>query len=258
MQKKATFNVLRDVLNNITDAEPDGAAFLEADRGREKSYSQKSVQRWLEVIQILEKNGATGKCLDIGTSPLTFALKSWCSQVDTLDFTDHFASRCQKAGVKLYLPGNEWLSNLPDEYYDSIVFLEVIEHLHMNPEDVLTALRKKLRPGGCLIVSTPNLMCFGNRIKMLINGKLSHLHYPPYTPVGLHGRGHDRIYTPVEMKEYFQHTQWKQIELGYHSIAVSDSVGMYPFWKRLLYLPVLPVKFLIPSTRQLMLVVAKK
>jgi hypothetical protein len=229
MSKEATFNVLRDFLNNLTDAEPDGAAFLEADREREKAYSQRSVQRWLEVIKILENKGATSKCLDIGTSPLTFALKNWCSQVDTLDFTNHFASRCQKADINLYLPGEEWLGNLPNNHYDSIIFLEVIEHLHMNPENVLTSLQKKLRPGGYLILSTPNLMCFGNRIKMLTNGKLSHLHYPPYTPVGLHGRGHDRIYTPVEMKEYFQNIGWEKIEMGYHSIAVSDSIRQFPF-----------------------------
>lgn len=258
MKKEATFAVLRDILSQLTDAEPDGAAFLEGDRGREKAYAQKGVQRWLEVIQILQKNGATNRCLDIGTSPLTFALKHWCDQVDTLDFTNHFASRCQKAGISLYLPGEDWLDNLPDGQYDSIVFLEVIEHLHMNPEVVLTSLRKKLRPGGCLVLSTPNLMCFGNRLRIFTNGKLGHFHYPPFKPVGLHGHGHDRIYAPAEMKEYFQHTQWQQFELGYHSIAVSDSIGQFPLWKRPLYLPVLLVKFLFPSTRQLMLVEAKK
>jgi SAM-dependent methyltransferase len=253
-----TFNALHDLLNHITAAQPDTAAFLENDRGREAVYSQSSTHRWLEVIQILEKAGTTQKCLDIGTSPLTFALKHFCTEVDTLDFSNHFARRCQEAGVRLYLPGRDWLENLPDNHYDSIVFLEVIEHLHMNPENVLEELKKKLRPGGCLIVSTPNLMCFGNRIRMLTNGKLAHLHYPPYTPVGLHGRGHDRIYTPAEMKEYFQNTHWERFDVGYHSIAVSDSIGQFPFWKRPLYLPVLLIKYFLPSTRQLMLMVATK
>jgi hypothetical protein len=258
MKAETTFANLERLLNNATDQEPDGSAFLEGDRKREREYSQRSVQRWLEVIQIMNQARKTGPCLDIGTSPLTFVLKHWCSTVDTLDFSNHFASRCQKADIQLYLTGDDWLGNLADDRYDCIVFLEVIEHMHMNPETILAQLQKKLRPGGILIMSTPNLMCFGNRLKILTNGKLSHLHYPPFKPPGLHGIGHDRIYTPAEMKEYFQHTHWTSFEMGYHSLAVSDSIKNYSPSKRLFCLPIQLIKYFFPSTRQLMLVVARK
>lgn len=254
-----TVKVLEDHLYRITNDAPDEIGFLENSRERELSYSKRSAIRWYEIIKFIESVGPISRCLDIGTSPLTFALKHYYSEVDTLDFSDHFASRCRSAGITLYLPGREWLDNIPDETYDCILFLEVIEHLHMNPEAVLKLLQAKLRRSGWLIMSTPNLMCLGNRIRMLFNRKkLLHFHYPPFIPLSLHGHGHDRVYTPPEMKDYLENTHWSTYKLGYHGVAVADSIGSLPFLKKMMHIPALPIKYLLPSTRQLMLVVAQK
>jgi hypothetical protein len=256
-----TAKELQAILEEITANTPDGMAFLEKSRERERAYAMSSVNRWLEIVQILEKAGPIKRCLDVGTSPLTFALPRWCQNVETLDVTGYFESRCQAAGVKLHVGGLNWKDGvLPEGYYDCIIFLEVIEHLRMNPEKVIGYLKQKLKPGGLLILSTPNLMCFGNRLKMLFNMKLAHFHYPAFGKAedDVHGFGHDRVYTPAEMKDYFVNTSWSSFELGYHGIPVSDSLKSYSMGKKLVYAPVQLVKRLVPSTRQLMLVVAKK
>ena len=256
-----TIEELRQMLERITDETPDGAVFCEYSRTREKAYSLKSVVRWWEIIQLIERHGPVNRCLDIGTTPFTFALKHWCREVDTLDCTDAFKARCEGAGVKLYVAGPYWRDiTVPDEYYDCIIFLEVIEHLRMNPEKVIALLKQKLRKGGILILSTPNLMCFGNRIKMLFNQKLTHFHYPAFArdEGDMHGFGHDRVYTPAEMRDYFQNTGWSWFELGYHGMPVADSVKSWPLGQQMIRLPMQLIKHLVPSTRQLMLVVAKK
>jgi SAM-dependent methyltransferase len=257
--KLVAFETFQSLLYQTTNSEPENAAFLENSRERELAYSQRSVHRWYEIVKLIESFGQINRCLDIGTSPLTFILKQYCPELETLDFSKHFEARCRAAGVKLYLPGQEWLDEIPDESYDCIVFLEVIEHLHINPETVLKLLKQKLRPGGWLIMSTPNLMCFGNRIRMLFNHqKLYYFDYPPFTPIGLHGRGHDRIYMPLEMKDYFQNTDWSSFKVGYHCITAAEDIRTFPLLKRLIHIPILAIKYFIPSTRRLMLCVARK
>ena len=256
-----TAEELRNILKRILDERPATGDFLELSRDRETAYVFRGMQRWLEIVHIIEQKGEIQRCLDVGTTPFTFALKRWCKDVDTLDLNTLLESRCNAAGIKLFVGGRHWQDNLlPDNHYDCICFLEVIEHMHANPEKVISYLKNKLRPGGILILSTPNLMCFGNRVKMLFNRKLAHFNYPPFERDEEHPHtfGHDRLYAPAEMREYFEHTGWSSFRLGYHGMAVSDSLSVYPFWIKVLRLPIQLIKYLIPSTRQVMLVVAQK
>ena len=93
--KKGTTTVkdLGDLLNRLTNDQPEGGAFLEDSRERELVYSRRSTRRWHEIIQFIESIGPVNRCLDIGTSPLTFALKQYCAQLDTLDISKHFENR---------------------------------------------------------------------------------------------------------------------------------------------------------------------
>lgn len=51
--------------------------------------------------------------------------------------------------------------------YDMIVFAEVLEHLVVNPVDLLRALLRLLKPDGLLYLTTPNLFRAENRDKWL-------------------------------------------------------------------------------------------
>lgn len=57
-------------------------------------------------------------------------------------------------------------SNLENGSYDLIVFTEVLEHLDINPVEMLAALLALLRPNGFLYLSTPNFFRRENRIKL--------------------------------------------------------------------------------------------
>lgn len=55
---------------------------------------------------------------------------------------------------------------LPENYFDYALFTEVIEHVE-NPWGFLIELNRVLRPGGYLIVSTPNVVNFYYILKQL-------------------------------------------------------------------------------------------
>lgn len=80
---------------------------------------------------------------------------------------------------------------------DAVLFSEVIEHL-VDPDAALDELHRVLRPGGHLLLSTPNLAAWYNRGLLLAGVQ------PVFTEVslrGVHGRpgaqvvGHLRLYT---------------------------------------------------------------
>lgn len=54
------------------------------------------------------------------------------------------------------------------EPYSIIILAEVIEHLYTAPSQIFTYLATCLRPGGYLIVQTPNAATLPNRVKLLL------------------------------------------------------------------------------------------
>jgi len=65
----------------------------------------------------------------------------------------------------------------PDNGFDYVVCLEVIEHLD-DPLALCRELRRVLRPGGWLLISTPNILSLRSRIKFLLDGSFVFFNYP--------------------------------------------------------------------------------
>ncbi|MGA4842217.1 class I SAM-dependent methyltransferase [Streptomyces sp. G45] len=87
---------------------------------------------------------------------------------------------------------------------DAVLFSEVIEHL-VDPDSALDELRRVLRPGGHLMLSTPNLAAWYNRGLLLAGVQ------PVFSEVslrGIHGRpgkevvGHLRLYTARALRAF--------------------------------------------------------
>lgn len=81
----------------------------------------------------------------------------------------------------------------PDGSFDLIFAGEVIEHL-VDTDGFLHEVHRCLRPGGHLLLTTPNLASFENRIKLLLG------RYPRWLDHRLAGCGHVRAYTPRALK----------------------------------------------------------
>lgn len=63
-----------------------------------------------------------------------------------------------------------------DASFDSVISIEGVEHVH-NPNMMIRELSRVLRPGGTLIVSTPNVLCVRSRWSWFKRGH--HRHFAP-------------------------------------------------------------------------------
>ncbi|NGN68843.1 class I SAM-dependent methyltransferase [Streptomyces sp. A7024] len=106
---------------------------------------------------------------------------------------------------------------------DAVLFSEVIEHL-VDPDAALDELRRVLKPGGHLMLSTPNLAAWYNRALLLTGTQ------PVFSEVslrGIHGRpgkqvvGHLRLYTARALRGFLEAAGFEHISLSgapYHDV----------------------------------------
>ncbi|MEU5772025.1 class I SAM-dependent methyltransferase [Streptomyces venezuelae] len=99
---------------------------------------------------------------------------------------------------------------------DAVLFSEVVEHL-VDPDSALDELRRVLRPGGHLMLSTPNLAAWYNRGLLLAGVQ------PVFSEVslrGIHGRpgkevvGHLRLYTARALREFVAASGFEVVRLS--------------------------------------------
>jgi len=95
-----------------------------------------------------------------------------------------------------------------DGAFDAVVAAEVIEHV-IDTDHLLAEIARVLRPGGALVVTTPNLASLENRLRLLLG------RYPMWMDVGIEGAGHLRYYTPRMLRH----------QLARHGLRVERHVG---------------------------------
>ncbi len=81
-----------------------------------------------------------------------------------------------------------------DSSLDCVIFCEIVEHLLLNPDHAMAEIARTLRPGGSVIITTPNVARLANAVRLLRGKNI----YDGYSPYGIYGR-HNREYTPVEV-----------------------------------------------------------
>jgi SAM-dependent methyltransferase len=92
---------------------------------------------------------------------------------------------------------------LADESFDVVVLTEVVEHLREYPAQALAETRRILRPGGWLVLTTPNAAYVRNRVRLVLGRSV-------YTPMrdwlhGLPHARHAREYTRSELELLVRH-----------------------------------------------------
>jgi SAM-dependent methyltransferase len=92
------------------------------------------------------------------------------------------------------------------ETFDAILFNELFEHLRINPVFTLSEVSRVLKPGGLLILSTPNLRSFRGIRNLLLRNQghaVSAGVYRQYEKLETLGHmGHVREYTTREVSDF--------------------------------------------------------
>jgi SAM-dependent methyltransferase len=210
---KKDFNNLIDCLvtdsKNFSDTE-----CFNLNSEKEKTYILQKAQRIKQTIDyfeyFLQKEDFRNhecKILDIGTSPFTFLYRKYFDvKVFTIDITELLERRCNLNNI-IFRKCDLLKEDIPfnDNEFDIIIFTEVFEHLIGPPQKIFYRIRKVLNDKGVLVLSTPNLVSYYNRLKLLSGTTV----LPPAYSVFkeeidgdlVSGYGHWRKYTMSEIKE---------------------------------------------------------
>jgi methionine biosynthesis protein MetW len=207
------------------------------------------------VIDILHSLKNFKNILDIGCGDGAFdkiLIKEFPQVVlYGVDISHEAVSICKKEGINAVELD---VSNQPlpfdENSFDVVILLDVIEHL-INPDFAMTEIHRVLKKDGILIMSTPNLACWYNRILLLIDlqpiftevSTKAIFGHPGHQPVG-----HLRLFTLKALQEF----------LSFHRFKCVKKVGVVfeslpPLLK---YLDTLVAKY--PPMASVLLIVAKK
>lgn len=106
--------------------------------------------------------GARGRLLDVGCGSGAFLADmqrlGW--QVEGVDFDAAAAANAARKGLRVHL-GSLAAQNFPDAEFDAITLSHFIEHVY-EPRGLLQECLRILRPGGRVVIVTPNTQSYGH------------------------------------------------------------------------------------------------
>lgn len=180
-------------------------------------YLETDFERFIYTLGLVPDD-FVGRGLEIGANPyfMSLLLKEFRPSID-FDFTNYFAGAGdqieqtvswispdgQEKTVQLKSRNvNVELDRVPvdDGQYDIVLFCEVLEHFTSSPLAALNEINRILKPGGLLVLTTPNVARFENVIALLEGRNI----YDPYSGYGPHGR-HNREYSRHELHQLLAH-----------------------------------------------------
>jgi len=200
------------ILESLITVSIDGSG-----KGELTGYATADCERFLYTLGMIPSE-ASGRLLEIGANPYftTILLQNFRPALQLtlmnyfggsshesrqrLNYRD-FSGTEQDQDVQFYNCNTE-VDSLPydDHSFDWIVYCEVLEHMTHDPLHVLLELKRVLKPGGSMVLTTPNAARLENVVAFLEGRNI----YDPYSGYGPYGR-HNREYVRHELHELMKH-----------------------------------------------------
>jgi 2-polyprenyl-3-methyl-5-hydroxy-6-metoxy-1,4-benzoquinol methylase len=157
----------------------------------------------LKRVTRLIRHEPPGTLLDIGCGNGAYSarLLPLGYVVHGIDLTEEQIARARENGLIARIHTLE-TGPLPydDGAFDIVLAGEIIEHL-VDTSAFLRDIHRVLKPGGCVILTTPNLASFENRVRLLFG------QYPVWMEYKLEGgQGHVRAYTMRTLVRHLRET----------------------------------------------------
>jgi 2-polyprenyl-3-methyl-5-hydroxy-6-metoxy-1,4-benzoquinol methylase len=216
-----------------------------------RDYAQFQARRYPSIVRFLADSPPTPttKTLDLGggIGSLGVALHgAFGGEYDVADFlppTDTVRTAQSAHGVRTSyrcdLTARPALDALPSDY-DLILFVEVLEHLLVNPLLLFREIRGHLKPGGRLFLTTPNVARLGNRYRLLMGRSIQERGRYPRDGTGVFG--HVVEYTRAELDRLLTYERLRPVRSRVVQQTPSQSVGLVkrfgvaalnrPLWRR--------------------------
>lgn len=193
---------------------------------KDKIYLYK-IYKLLRGLEIKDR-GST-KILEVGCADGSFLKILKDDGYDTygIDVALKAVAKAQKYNINARQANVEKGIPFDDNYFSVIIAAEVIEHLY-DTDKFLKELYRAVKPGGWLLISTPNLASLKNRLRLLI-GK-----YPQYSEyrLGPNDAGHIRNYTVSTLVSHLKSHGWCPVKVTSPNILCPMTKPIPKFIKR--------------------------
>lgn len=139
------------------------------------------------------------KILEVGCGEGSFAktLISGKREIWGVEYNAEAANKAKPELFKVFIGAiEEKMNELPDNYFDLIIFNDVLEHL-IDPSGVLLDIRAKLSDNGQILASIPNLRFFRVLYNLVFKKDFT------YTEIGILDSTHLRFFTNKTMINLF-------------------------------------------------------
>lgn len=205
MHKQSTMTY-KQFLKRLLEDEP----YLDAEARR---YLRKQARRLFTTYKYCLKHVKDGdKILSLGGYYVTIEkllAEAYNIEVTVVDYPDSISFLSPYydfLGFKYVgLDLSKGLDSLPSNYFDMIIYTEVIEHIPVPPYNQLQPFDALLNPGGKIVVTTPNLSSIVHIAKLFMRIPL---YDPPemfFSPIAQENlQIHRREYMPSEIQEAFE------------------------------------------------------
>lgn len=174
-------------------------------------YNEKSINygiahtRLKRIMELVGKESGR-RVLDIGCArgyvgSRIKSLNNYVLGIDISEMAIKEASNVLDKAIAFNLE-EKW----PDlgDVFDLAILPEIVEHV-FDPVRVLKKVSHNLNPDGCVIITTPNILLWTNRIKFLFGNF-------KYTDQGLMDFGHIRFFTYEYLKSVLEDSGFKIVE----------------------------------------------
>lgn len=197
-------------------------AYREAVQGRQfveyRAYYDQSRRRYeqtLETVAALDL-GAGARHLDIGGGQMALLTRMLLGfEAIAGDVVDTAAADVARHGIPfLHVNLMDDVLTPPAEPFDLVTLLEVIEHIPVPPYVTLRKIRPLIRPGGHLVLTTPNGFRIRNILRMLANREVLDIYRYPEGDTPL---GHQHEYTLRQMDWQLRHAGLEPVTLRHYS-----------------------------------------
>ncbi len=201
------------------------------------AYFEEMKNRYIFLLEQITRRIKSGAVLDVGASPGIFTRIMQMSGYDTVGLDLYPHKRFPAAGAgedrNIFIENeikvvSADIVNQPfpfsDSTFDFVTMNETIEHLIGSPMQCISEIKRVLKPGGLLFLSTPNVATLANRLRFA-SGK--NIYTPMETLINVQAyKLHNREYTMADLEYLVAKAGFSVVEKKWLNLGGENVTGL--------------------------------